>query len=127
LALEGDLRKLLRDLKRFPSGAISFCEFGKGGDPGLPDSFLAGARHWIPLELKRGKSVVRNLRPSQRKWHRDSLERDIPTYGATIIGEAPHRILIMRLLLINGELSEELIAECSSQDINYDWLRRYIV
>lgn len=82
---ESELRKILRDHGRFPIGSVSFCEYGLGGDPGLPDSWIdGGAGHWLPLELKRGPSVAKELRPSQRLWHRTSIERGIRTFGATL-------------------------------------------
>lgn len=124
--LEGDLRKIMRDPMRFPSGTLFFGEFGHGGDPGLPDAWLAGNSRWLPLELKKGNSVVKALRPSQRKWHRESLERGIATYGATIRGVGSQNVLIVRIVLVGSTLMEEYVADIAADELTYDWLRIYL-
>ena len=111
--LESDLRRLTRDERRFPPGTVSFFEPGVGSDFGLPDCFFAGLfpgmfRHWVPCELKRGPSVLKELRPSQRLWHRNSLHLGIPTYGASISLDED-RISIFKLSLIGKKISGDLI------------------
>ena len=84
--IEADLRHIMQDDSKFPTGTVTFVEHGKGGDAGAPDTFFAHDR-WIPLELKMGPSVVKELRPTQRRWHLISLLLGITTYGATIDGD----------------------------------------
>ena len=120
--LEADLRFILRDESRFPFGTVSFCEFARGGDPGFPDSMIAGPRHWIPTELKRGGSVVKNLRPTQRRWHRTSLELGIPTYGMSISLNGK-QVLVFSLGLDSGGLNEYLIEAIEPEELE---LRRFL-
>ena len=115
--LESNLRALLRETARFPSGTVTFCEFAKGGDPGMPDCWIAGnlclitgKRHWLPTELKRGPSVLKALRPSQRLWHRTSIELGIRTFGMTI-SYSGESIDVFELGLSNGNLFESMIGQ----------------
>lgn len=101
--LEGDLRDILRDEERFPFSCVIFTEFAKGGDAGAPDCWIAYKPMWVPLELKLGSSVVKKLRPSQRRWHKDSLLAGCPTFGAAIDGEYIH---VFRIELVQGGLHE---------------------
>ena len=116
--LEADLRHILRDVRRFPSGTVSFCEFARGGDAGLPDCWLAGRNQWLPLELKRGGSVLKGLRPTQHAWHRDSLELGIKTWGLTIASNTK-KVLLFEFVLVNGQLNEALLQSFEPQDVKY--------
>lgn len=124
--LEGDLRKLLRDDARFPSGTVTFCEWAPGGDPGMPDSWVACHGRWEPLELKRGSSVVKELRPAQRLWHRTSLKLGIPTHGLTI-EHTGGRVLVFRLILNERVLEEVLLEEVDSNSLQLDVLTQIIM
>jgi hypothetical protein len=62
---------------------------------------------WVPLELKLGPSVLKKLRPSQRRWHKDSLLAGIPTFGAAINREEVH---VFRLELHEGGLLESCVS-----------------
>ena len=123
-ALEKDLRKVMRDLERFPLGSVSFVEPARGSDVGLPDTFVVIKRHHTALELKRGKSVVRELRPSQRLWHKTAILMGVRTYGATLTAEG--EVLLVTLLLPGGKLSSELtemiMSSVSLDQFTYKWL-----
>lgn len=103
--IESHLRSILRDDLRFPSNRITFTEFAKGGSSGVVDCWFAHGGRWNPLELKLGSSVVKNLRPTQRRWHRDSLELGIPTYGASIDDNV---VRVFELYLKAGTIKEKL-------------------
>lgn len=110
MALEADLRAILRDELRFAFGAISFFEYGKGGDAGLPDCWVAKAPAWIALELKLGRGVVSKLRPAQVRWHKRSLMMGITTYGASLDAEM-EAVRVYRLSLSGRKINETLILE----------------
>lgn len=106
--LEANLRSILRDTARFPSGAVSFVEFAPGGDSGIPDCWIVdrGVNPPVhkPVELKLGISVIAGLRPSQRRWHKDSLNIGARTFGLAIDLEGTVRGY--ELVLKDSELFE---------------------
>jgi hypothetical protein len=108
-ALEKDLRKVMRDLERFPLGSVSFVEPARGSDVGLPDTFVVVDGHHTALELKRGNSVVRELRPTQRLWHKTAILIGAKTYGATL--RSSGAVSIVRILLPGGHIGSELTEE----------------
>lgn len=124
-ALEKDLRKVMRDPERFPLGSVSFVEPARGSDVGLPDTFVVINRHHVALELKRGKSVVRELRPSQRLWHKSAILMGVKTYGATLTAEGD--VLLVAIQLPGGTLSSELtevtVSSVSLDQFTHKWLR----
>lgn len=118
---ESLLRNALRDPSRFPEGRISFIEPAKGADVGLPDCLVATEDCWVPLELKRGKSIIKELRPTQRLWHRSSISFGIKTYGLTLCSD--YSVLLFELKLHPGgfsaELSELFIQSFELDSIDY--------
>lgn len=123
--LEADLRSILRDADRFPSGTVSFAEFGFGGDPGLPDCLISSRgeleRILRPVELKLGNSVVSGLRPSQRRWHKDSLRVGLRTFGLTI---SKSRIVRGFELELEGlAIIERLKFEVGQGDLDFELLQ----
>lgn len=102
----------MRDSSRFPIGCVSFVEPGLGADTGLPDTFVLINGLFVPLELKRGQSVVKELRPSQRLWHRTSIMRGARTYGAAIGSDNLVRLyeMIGSSGSLSGPLSEKLLS-----------------
>lgn len=118
--LESKLRKMMRDPERFQDGAVSFVEWARGGDAGMPDTFIHKGDRLVPLELKRGESVVKELRPAQRLWHRTALTMGTPTYGATIVEDdawsGGFRILIYSIELRWGRTLVEVLLETISYD-----------
>lgn len=112
MALEKDLRTLLRSEDRFPSGAISFTEYGRGGDSGVCDCWFAFDRRWNPLELKRGAQVLNRLRPSQIRWHKDSLSFGIRTFALSL-----HRgVITMYELSLEGNSLKSSVIGISDSD-----------
>lgn len=91
----------------------------------MPDSWVACHGRWEPMELKRGPSVVNELRPAQRLWHRTSLKLGIPTHGATI-EHSGGRVLIFRLTLTGRVLGEVLLDAVDSNSLQLDVLTRII-
>lgn len=123
--LESDLRNILRDESRFPMGTVSFCEFGKGGDPGFPDTMIAVTPNWQPLELKRGRAIIKHLRPTQRRWHKTSLLLCIPTFGAAYDGA---KVRLFKLSIgKKRQLCESVIGCWPETQFNYRELRAAIV
>lgn len=102
---ENQLRSTVRGWGAYEAGLISFIEPGLGADTGLPDCLLLVGRHWEPVELKRGPSVVKELRPSQRRWHRASLANGAQTYGLTLRNDG---MVVMVALGLTGGLMSEL-------------------
>lgn len=101
---ESELRRHIRSWPQHEQGLISFIEPGLGADTGFPDTtFLIGA-YQVPIELKRGRSVVKELRPSQRAWHRATLHAGGITYGITLLNDGS--VLMVRLALSGGLMSE---------------------
>lgn len=121
--LEKDLRSILRDERRFPLGTITFTEYAMGGDSGAPDSWFIADDHWQPLELKRGPSVVKKLRPTQIRWHKDSLIRNVRTYGATI-----HNgwVAVFELGIKKSGLTEKFWCDFPQDEFSYTDLIRVI-
>jgi hypothetical protein len=118
--LESHLRRQLREDKRFADGTVTLLEPGKGSDTGLPDSFFAVNGHWEPIELKRGHSVISELRPSQKRWHRNSLYHGIQTYGLLL--RRDESVLMVALALSGGLMSELLehpLAEFKLYEFNH--------
>lgn len=83
-ALESDLRKLLRDRTKFNEEDFVFIEHGRGGDAGLPDVMLIEGKKFVPIELKKGPSVLKKLRPTQRGFHKQMAMLMVPTFGLTL-------------------------------------------
>lgn len=125
--LESKLRKMMREPQRFKGGAVSFVEWAQGGDAGIPDTLIHMGNHLVPLELKRGESVVKELRPAQRLWHRTALTMGTPTYGATIVKDAAwsggFRIKIYSIGLRERTLIEVLLETISYDAFCFDTLR----
>lgn len=115
MALENELRKILRDDSRFPSGAITFTEYAMGGDSGAPDAWFSCDSRWNPLELKRGKNPVKSLRPSQVRWHKDSLRRGVASFLATI---HQGKIEVYFLVIIGSALEAKLIMAFDSSSFS---------
>lgn len=123
--LESTLRNALKDEERFPIGTVTLVEPGLGSDFGLPDSFIVGQTHWEPCELKRGNSVVKGLRPTQRRWHRQSLHLGVQTYGMTLRNDGVVNVVAIRLAGgLMGGLSEELLREVDLTKLDYDHVIR---
>lgn len=116
--LERDLRALLRDERRFPFGTVTFTEFAKGGDAGAPDSWIAALSHAQPVELKRGKSALKGLRPSQKQWHLSCAVYGVRTYGLAIDTTGAIRLFRM---CPRGVLGEDLMAITDVNGFHYDW------
>lgn len=131
-ALEKDLRRVLQDPDRFPIGSVSFVEPGLGATHGLPDTFVLVTGRFTPLELKRGLSVVKELRPTQRLWHKSIIIRGASSFGAAIAKDGSVRFfqLFMWGRSISSGLGEEQIAhlpaDVISQDFDYDKLCRIL-
>ena len=122
--LESDLRSILRDEERFPLGTVSFCEWARGGDPGLPDTWVAVAPLWAPVELKRGRGVIKGLRPSQRRWHKTSLLLNVPTFGLTYDGT---KVYLLELKLDDKRRLTEMTMVCwQEKTFNYEELVKYL-
>lgn len=116
--LERDLRALLRDESRFPFGTVTFTEFAMGGDAGAPDSWIAALSHAQPVELKRGKSALKGLRPSQKQWHLSCAVYGVRTYGLAIDTTGTIRLFRM---CPRGVLDEELLVLTDVDGFNYNW------
>jgi len=117
---ESLLRNALRDPIRFPVGRISFIEPANGSDVGLPDCLIAVSDQLKPLELKRGMSVVKELRPTQRLWHRTSISFGVKSYGLTLCSDYSVMLFGLRLAGgFSGELHETLIGTFELHFIDY--------
>lgn len=82
---------------------------------------------WVPLELKRGNSVVAGLRPTQRLWHRNSLNLGIQTYGMTLRQDESVSLVALRLSGgFNGDLLEDEICRESMSEICWSWFLKKI-
>jgi len=117
---ESLLRNALRDVNRFPEGRIGFIEPANGSDVGLPDCLVAIGDRWKPLELKRGNSVIKELRPTQRLWHRTSLSFGIRTHGLVL--RSDYSVILFEIKLSGGfssELSEAIVCEFELDFIDY--------
>ena len=127
-ALERDLRKILRDQKKFPPGSVSFIEPARGSDFGLPDTMVLIGGLFIPIELKRGPSVVKELRPSQKVWHKLSISMGGRTYGATLDGSS---VKLYEIRLPGGSLSnkleEQLLWVAVEDEFCHDSLSRFFL
>jgi hypothetical protein len=87
---------------------------------------------FIPIELKRGKSVVAHLRPSQKSWHKLSLSLGGRTYGATLVADPEgDQVILFELKLPGGSLSGKLeeveLWRFSLLQFNYASLVRFYV
>ena len=103
---ENQLRGAIRSWPEHEDGKISFIEPGLGSDTGIADCLFIVGAHWVPVELKRGPSVVKELRPSQRAWHRASLHHGAQTFGLSLRNDGS---VIMVALGLAGGLMSELI------------------
>ena len=102
--LESELRKTIRGWPEYDQGLISFVEPARGSDVGLADCLFTTSIGLVPMELKRGPSVVRELRPAQRAWHRCQLHAGVNTYGLTILRN--RAVVLFQLALSGGLMSE---------------------
>ena len=107
LVVENDLRKLFREVKRFPPGTAWLCEPGMGADTGLPDVWIPIAG-FIPLELKCGANPISKFEPSQRKFHKLSLLRGFPTFCMSIVSSS--KAIGYRIRLLGGSAGGVLSA-----------------
>lgn len=104
--LESKLRKLLRAWPEYQTGLISFVEPARGSDVGIADCMFTTARGLVPVELKRGPSVAKELRPAQRAWHRMQLHAGMPTYGLTALQDGSVKMFSLSL---SGGLMSEMV------------------
>ena len=102
--LESELRRTMRGWPEYDQGLISFIEPARGSDVGISDCLFTTSLGLVPVELKRGPSVVRELRPAQRAWHRCQLHAGINTYGLTILRN--RTVVLFRLALSGGIMSD---------------------
>lgn len=126
--MESELRRRMRDAAFFPEGLATFIEPGQGADSGVSDTLVAIEGILVPIELKRGRSVLSGLRPSQRAWHRTQASNGVRTYGATLTQDC--LVLVYRIALTGGimsELTELLIGTSSLQLFDYSDLRKIIM
>lgn len=127
--LESKLRKLIRDPMRFDDGSVSFIEYGHGGDAGIPDTLVHWEDRLVPLELKRGPSVLKALRPAQRLWHRTTLTNGAQTFGASIEASKGWSggfvIWLFELHCVDRKLSEQSLCGMSHDTFCYDELATY--
>lgn len=118
---ESELRKAIRRWQEYEAGLVSFIEPAVGADTGLPDTLFLVRGQLVGVELKRGESVVRELRPSQRAWHRGTLHNGGQTYGLTLRNDG--QVLMVALQLSGGEtseLTERKIMRCSQQEFSFE-------
>lgn len=127
---ESLLRQLIRQWPEYEDGRVMFIEPGMGSDVGLPDTMMNSDldSKLIPVELKRGRSVVSELRPSQRIWHRQQLYHGNRTYGLLLTHGSSS--ILYALSLSGGllsEIQEEQICSWSSAwDMSYPSVMRAI-
>ena len=118
LAVEDDLRDVMQDPERFPTGSVSFVEFASGGDPGFPDTMVLGEDRWIPLELKCG-NILRALRPAQVRWHKTSLIGGVPTFAISISRRGFQVWLVRFKLDDDRKLAFDPVATWPIDEFNY--------
>lgn len=126
--LESELRSRMRDAKFFPEGVVTFIEPGTGADSGVSDTLVIIDGVLVPVELKRGRSVLSGLRPSQRAWHRTQAHLGVKTYGATLTQDL--LVLAYRIRLTGGimsDLTETLIGTSSLDLFDYRSLSKIIL
>lgn len=120
---ESLIRQVIRTWPEYEDGRVCFIEPGLGSDTGLSDTMFNSDLdgRLIPVELKRGKSVVSELRPSQRIWHRQQLHWGNRTYGLVLRLDSSVRM--MALSLSGGLMSEiqerEIYGWSSVWDVSY--------
>lgn len=104
---ESLLRQTIKEWPQYEDGRVTFIEPGMGSDIGLPDTLFNSNvdGKLVPIELKRGKSVIAELRPSQRIWHRQQLFHGNQTYGLLL---TPYSASILYALSLSGGLMSEL-------------------
>ena len=122
--LESELRRTIRGWPEYEKGLISFIEPSRGSDVGIADCLLTTSIGLVPIELKRGPSVVRELRPAQRAWHRCQLHAGVNTYGLTILRN--RAVALFQLALSGGIMSDitETLVGCwsSPSELRFDRL-----
>jgi hypothetical protein len=98
---EGYLRFRLREEWLGPP--LVWVEAARGGSDGAPDVFVPMlGLNFIPVELKKWladkNGIVKvEARPSQRRFHRLSLERGMKTFVLVLLSD-------MRVVLLPGEV-----------------------
>ena len=72
------------------------------------------------MELKRGPSVVKALRPAQRLWHRSTLSLGIPTFGLTLKMDGVSCLMVALSCSggILGELNESQLWAGDAKHLN---------
>lgn len=123
LVQESQLRKHIRAWPETEAGYVTFIEpaVGAGADVGVSDCLITVRGQMRPVELKRGDSVVKELRPSQRRWHRLNLHSGLQTYGLTLRNDG--QVVMFAIGLAGGlmsELIERKIMRCSLEELNYN-------
>ena len=78
------------------------------------------------MELKRGPSVVKELRSAQRLWHRTSLKLGIQTFGASI-DLSGGQVSVFRITLDGRVLGEELLATVSAAELYHNVITEIII
>lgn len=124
---ESQLRKMIRSWPEHEQGMVSFVEPAVGADTGLPDTLFLLKGHLVGIELKRGESVVKELRPSQRRWHRSTLHNGGQTYGLTLRND--DNVLLVAIHLSGGVMSDLLerkIMRCSQAEFSFETVSRAI-
>ena len=116
----------MREPERFDPLVVSFCEFGLGGDPGLPDTWIAWDHKWNPMELKRGTGVAKQLRPSRVRWHKGSISLGIPTYGM-VINNPGTIVTLCRIIRSGRPLVDNVLAEIPVDMLSYQTITQYLV
>lgn len=117
---ESALRRHIRTWDEYLAGLVSFIEPAVGSDTGLPDTLFLLRGRLVPIELKRGESVVRELRPSQRSCHRSTLHAGGQTYGLTV--REDKQVLMYALHLEGGlasELGERKLMRCDISELTF--------
>lgn len=113
---ESQLRGLIKNWPEYDAGLVSFVEPGLGADTGVADCLFLIDAQLTPVELKRGLSVVKELRPSQRAWHRALLHAGARTYGLTLTGMVS--VILFKLSLSGGLMSDLEEAEIDSYSLS---------
>ncbi len=117
---ESALRLKIRTWDEYVDGFVSFVEPSIGSDVGISDCLFTIKSKLVPVELKRGRSVLRELRPSQRMWHRTQLHNGIKTYGLLLLRD--DSVELYRLSLSGGFASdfiETLLLETDLESMSF--------
>lgn len=88
-------------------GFVSRIEYGRGGDPGVPDLLLGTIDGWLPAEVKVGTIEdgvlwTSKIRPSQLKFARESSAAGFPAIFLVGIQDATKwRCFVFNAVLAN--------------------------